>query len=110
MKVLRTILGLDRPGGRVGATFHDLFIFLSFCAFTAALSWPYVNYLRDAVADPGDPYLVAWILWWDYHQTFTDPIHLFHANLFYPLRYTLALARTSMALRCSFFRCSDSTF
>jgi hypothetical protein len=28
---------------------------------------------------------------WDYHQTFTDPLHLFNANIFYPLKYTLAL-------------------
>jgi len=103
MKVIRTILGLDRPGGRLGATFHELFILLSFCAFTAILSWPYVNYLRDAVADPGDPYLVAWILWWDYHQTFTDPIHLFHANLFYPLRYTLAFSENCYGLALLFF-------
>jgi len=103
MKFLRSILGLERPAGRLGATFHELFIFLSFCAFTALLSWPYVNYLRDAVADPGDPYLVAWILWWDYHQTFADPIHLFHANLFYPLRYTLAFSENCYGLALLFF-------
>jgi len=103
MKLIRTILGLERPAGRLGATFHELFIFLSFCTFTAVLSWPYVNYLRDAVADPGDPYLVAWILWWDYHQTFTDPIHLFHANLFYPLRYTLAFSENCYGLALLFF-------
>jgi hypothetical protein len=103
MRLIRTILGLERPAGRLGATFHELFIFLSFCAFTAVLSWPYVNYLRDAVADPGDPYLIAWILWWDYHQTFTDPIHLFHANLFYPLRYTLAFSENCYGLALLFF-------
>ena len=103
MKLIRTMLGLDRPAGTLGAAFHELFIFLSFCAFTAVLSWPYVNYLRDAVADPGDPYLVAWILWWDYHQTFTDPIHLFHANVFYPLRYTLAFSENCYGLALLFF-------
>lgn len=103
MKFIRSILGLEKPAGRLGATFHELFIFLSFCAFTAVLSWPYVNYLRDAVADPGDPYLVAWILWWDYHQTFADPIHLFHANLFYPLRYTLAFSENCYGLAMLFF-------
>ena len=34
-------------------------------------------HLRDAVSDPGDPYMIAWTLWWDYHQTFHDPLHLF---------------------------------
>src|SRR5258705_12830506 len=97
------MLGLDRSAGPLAAAFHELFIFLSFCAFTAVLSWPYVNYLRDAVADPGDPYLVACILWWDYHQTFTDPIHLFHANVFYPLRYTLAFSDHCYGLALFFF-------
>src|SRR5512132_927745 len=103
MKLIRTMLGLDRPAGTLGAAFHELFIFLSFCAFTAVLSWPYVNYLRDVVADPGDPYLVSWILWWDYHQTFTDPLNLFHANLFYPFRYTLAFSEHSYGIALPFF-------
>lgn len=82
---------------------RELLIILAFCAFTALLSWPYVNYLRDAVMDPGDPYLVSWILWWDYHQTFTDPLNLFHANLFYPLRYTLAFSEHSYGIALLFF-------
>jgi hypothetical protein len=82
---------------------RELSIFLSFCAFTSLLTWPYVTRLRDAVVDPGDPYLISWILWWDYHQTFTDPLHLFHANLFYPLRYTLAFSEHSYGISLLFF-------
>src|SRR5437763_249904 len=52
---------------------RELLVVLAFCAFTAALTWPYATRLRDAVVDPGDPYLVSWILWWDYHATFTNP-------------------------------------
>ena len=92
MKWIRTILGFDKPAGKPGAFLHQLWIVFAFCLFTTVLTWPYVNYLRDAVVDPGDPYLVSWILWWDYHQTFTNPLNLFHANLFYPLRYTLAFS------------------
>ncbi len=103
MRLIRTILGFDKPAGKLGAFLHELSIVLSFCGFTAVLTWPYVNYLRDAVADPGDPYLVAWILWWDYHQTFTDPLNLFHANLFYPLRYTLAFSENCYGLALPFF-------
>jgi len=103
MKLIRTILGFDKPAGKLEAFLYELSIVLSFCAFTAALSWPYVNYLRDAVADPGDPYLVSWILWWDYHQTFTDPLNLFHANVFYPFRYTLAFSEHSYGIALLFF-------
>lgn len=103
MNLIRVILGFDKPNGKLGGLLHECFILLVFCAFTTALTWPYVNYLRDAVADPGDPYLVSWILWWDYHQTFTDPLNLFQANLFYPLRYTLAFSENSYGIALLFF-------
>jgi hypothetical protein len=71
---------------------RELSVFLTFFAFTSILTWPYINYLRNVVVDKGDPYLCAWILWWDFHQTFTDPLNLFHSNTFYPLKYTLAFS------------------
>jgi hypothetical protein len=82
---------------------RETFVFLSFCLFTAAVTWPYVTSLRNAVADPGDPYLVSWILWWDYHQTFKDPLNLFHSNLFYPFRYTLAFSEHCYGIALLFF-------
>jgi hypothetical protein len=82
---------------------REVFIFSTFCLFTATLTWPYVTRLRDAVVDPGDPYLMSWILWWDYHQTFTDPLNLFQSNLFYPLRYTLAFSEHSYGIALFFF-------
>jgi hypothetical protein len=82
---------------------RELLIILAFCLFTAILTWPYVTRMRDAVVDPGDPYLVAWILWWDYHATFTNPLTLFHSNLFYPLRYTLAFSEHCYGLAILFF-------
>src|SRR5688572_25642711 len=88
--------------GRVPALREPLVV-LAFCLFTALLTWPYVTRLRDAVVDPGDPYLVTWILWWDYHQTFRDPLNLFHANTFYPLRYTLAFSEHCWGLALPLF-------
>jgi hypothetical protein len=88
---------LRRPFAR------ELLIFLGFCALTAIVTWPYVTRLRDAVADPGDPYLVAWMLWWDYHATFTDPLNLFHSNVFYPYRYTLAFSEHCYGIALPFF-------
>jgi hypothetical protein len=78
-------------------------IFLGFCAFTAAVTWPYVTRLRDAVVDAGDPYLVSWMLWWDYHQTFTDPLNLFQSNLFFPYHYTLAFSEHCYGIALPFF-------
>lgn len=82
---------------------RELLIVLIFCLLTAVMTWPYVTRLRDAVVDPGDPYLIAWILWWDFHQTFTDPLNLFHANIFYPYRYTLAFSEHSYGISMLFF-------
>jgi hypothetical protein len=82
---------------------RETLVFLAFCFFTALVTWPYAAHLRDAVADPGDPYLVSWILWWDYHQTFTDPLNLFHSNLFYPFRYTLAFSEHCYGIALLFF-------
>jgi hypothetical protein len=82
---------------------RELLVVLAFCLFTSVLTWPYVTRLRDAVVDPGDPYLVTWIMWWDYHQTFRDPLHLFHSNTFYPLKYTLAFSEHCYGLALPFF-------
>ena len=88
---------------RRGRLLRELLVFSTFTLLTAIVTWPYVTHLRDAVVDPGDPYLISWILWWDYHQTFTDPLHLFHSNLFYPLRYTLAFSEHSYGIALFFF-------
>jgi len=97
--------GARRAGAALwrAAAVRELLVVLAFCAFTALLTWPYVTRLRDAVVDPGDPYLVTWIMWWDYHQTFRDPLNLFHSNTFYPLRYTLAFSEHCYGLALPFF-------
>jgi hypothetical protein len=41
-------------------------------------------------SDIGDPLLNTWILAWDGHALLTDPAHLFDANIFFPLKDTLA--------------------
>src|ERR687894_914477 len=78
-------------------------VLLAFCLLTALMTWPWVLHLRDAVGDVGDPYMIAWILWWDYHATFNDPLNLFHANVFYPYRYTLAFSEHCYGISLLFF-------
>ena len=82
---------------------REALIIAAFCLLTAVMTWPWALHLRDAVADPGDPYMIAWTLWWDYHQTFNDPLHLFDANVFYPYRYTLAFSENDYGLALLFF-------
>ncbi|MFN2499231.1 MAG: hypothetical protein ABR557_09115 [Pyrinomonadaceae bacterium] len=85
------------------AFLRELFILLAFCLLTSVMTWPYVTRLRDAVADAGDPYLHAWVMWSDYHRTFHDPLHLFNANIFYPLPYTLAFTESEYGIALLFF-------
>ena len=82
---------------------RELGVIFVFCLFTAILTWPYVIRMRDVVVDTGDPYLITWIMWWDYHQTFTNPLHLFDANVFYPLKYSLAFSENSYGIAVLFF-------
>jgi hypothetical protein len=78
-------------------------VFFAFLGLTLLQTWPWVTHLRDAVSDNGDSYFSAWILWWDWHGTFTQPLHLFDANIFYPYRYTLAFAENCYGIALLFF-------
>lgn len=82
---------------------RECLIFVVFLALTALMTWPWVTRLRDAVSDTGDPYAFAWTLWWDYHQTFHDPLNLFHANIFFPYPYTLAFTEHDFGIALLFF-------
>jgi hypothetical protein len=48
--------------------------------------------MGSGLPDLWDAKLNSWILNWDYHQTFHDPLHLFDANIFYPATYALAFS------------------
>ena len=63
-----------------------------FLAATALLTWPQAVRMGSGLGDLWDAKLNAWIFHWDYHQTFRDPLHLFHANIFHPARYALAFS------------------
>ena len=63
---------------------REALVFLAFLALTVVMTWPWAKHIRDHCSDAGDPYLNSWILWWDFHQTFHDPLHLFDGNIFFP--------------------------
>ena len=82
---------------------RELLVLAGFVILTSIMTWPWVIHLRNACSDPGDPYLHSWVMWWDYHQTFTDPLRLFHANIFYPLPYSLAFTEHDYGIALIFF-------
>jgi len=63
----------------------------AYAAIAIIATYPLGLYLASAVpSDIGDPLLNTWILSWDIHALLTNPVHLFQANLFFPLPNTLA--------------------
>lgn len=78
-------------------------VFAGFCLLTALMTWPWAAQIRDATPDAGDPYLNSWILWWDWHQTFTDPLNLFHGNVFFPLSHSLAFSEHNYGIALPLF-------
>ncbi|HEV7857442.1 MAG TPA: hypothetical protein VGO91_02225 [Pyrinomonadaceae bacterium] len=88
---------LNRPLPR------ELLIILAFICLTLVMTWPWILHIRDAVLDKGDPYILAWTLWWDFHQTFHDPLHLFNANIFFPYQDTLAFGENDYGIALLFF-------
>ncbi len=82
---------------------RESLIFLGFIALTSVMTWPWVLHLRDHASDNGDPYLVSWTLWWDFFQTFHDPLNLFHGNVFFPMKYGLAFSEHNYGIALPFF-------
>jgi hypothetical protein len=82
---------------------RELLLILAFVCLTIIMTWPWTLHIRDAVPDKGDPYILAWTLWWDFHQTFQDPLHLFNANIFFPYSDTLAFGENDYGIALLFF-------
>jgi len=82
---------------------RDAAILLAFVLLTVAMTWPWAARIRDACSDPGDPYLIAWTFWWDFHGTLTQPLHLFDAPIFYPHRDTFAYSENAWGIALPLF-------
>ncbi len=70
----------------------ELAVAALFAVLSCAMTWPWAASVAHAVPDRGDPYLLSWVLAWDFHAAFRAPLHLFDANIFYPLRHSLAFS------------------
>lgn len=81
----------------------EVLVFLAFVLVTVLVTWPWVLHLSDAVADEGDPYAIAYFLWWDYHQTFHAPLQLFDATILFPYHSTLAFGEYNYGVSLIFF-------
>jgi hypothetical protein len=82
---------------------RELLIFTALAALSAVMMWPWVLHLHDAMSDRGDAYAIVYWLWWDFHQTFHNPINLFHATAFYPYQYTMAFTENDYGVALLYF-------
>ncbi|MGH8636863.1 MAG: discoidin domain-containing protein [Burkholderiales bacterium] len=71
---------------------HPLTVLGLFVGLTLAWTWPLPTQIASRVAfDPGDPFLNAWILWWNAQELpFTEP--WWNPPIFYPMRGALTLS------------------
>ncbi|MGZ4809797.1 MAG: hypothetical protein ACXV7D_10775 [Thermoanaerobaculia bacterium] len=61
-----------------------------FVALAMLMTWPLARIITRGVAYPGDPYHLTWVIDWDWFATFHRPLHLFNANIFFPVKNALA--------------------
>ncbi|HET8630703.1 MAG TPA: hypothetical protein VFL91_25070, partial [Thermomicrobiales bacterium] len=68
----------------------------AYCVATIAMTWPYAAHLWSQTPPGGDPLLQVWIARWVQHALVTNPLHLYDANAFYPLKDTLAYSDSNV--------------
>lgn len=70
-----------------------------FVVLAGYVTWPLAAHPTTKVAhDLGDPLENAWILAWGAHAVTAQPRALFHANYFFPSRFSLAFAENLLGL------------
>jgi hypothetical protein len=79
---------------------------LAFLLFAAAWLWPLLPVAGTSTLESikdipplarADAMLTSWMLAWGSHALRTDPLHLYHANIFYPLPWTFAFSENLLA-------------
>src|SRR5213078_988048 len=61
-------------------------------ALTIAMTYPQIRFMASRMGEHYDTLFSTWRLAWFAHQLPRDPLHLFDANIFYPVRFTLAFS------------------
>jgi hypothetical protein len=76
---------------------EGLWVVLAATALAIALTYPVaVNFDRIGRVNTDDGRWSIWVVSWVAHALTTDPARLYHANIFYPQRYTLAFSEANL--------------
>jgi hypothetical protein len=87
----------DRIVGAVGRVLGHEWTLAAIAALALAvvMTWPTLRYPQHTIPqDVWDPTLQAWMMAWSGHSLLTDPGQLWHANAFYPERWSFAFSDT----------------
>ncbi len=76
----------------------NLIVLSFFILLSILMLWPLPLHMADSLVSEVDPLLNTWIFDWDTYQLFKDPLHLFDANIFFPLKNTLAFSEHMIVL------------
>jgi len=76
----------------------NLLVLSFFILLSIIMLWPLPLHMADAFVSHVDPLLNTWIFDWDTYQMFKDPFRLFDANIFFPLKNTLAFSEHMIVL------------
>ena len=82
---------------------REVLFFVFFLFLSVLNTWPLTRNLQSAVWDPGDPFLTAWFMEWDWWATMHRPLSLFHAPIFHPARYAHAFSEHIYGIAMPFF-------
>ena len=75
----------------------------AYTLLTLVATWPLAAHLRTHLPPPSHPtthndtLLLGWVLSWDVHRLVRDPLRLYEANLFHPLRHSLAYSEAMIS-------------
>lgn len=64
--------------------------FIIFFLLAVYITYPLIFNMGDKATGLGDELVIAWIQNWVIHSLFTNPLHIFNANLYFPYNNTLA--------------------
>lgn len=75
-------------------------ILLLFAVITCIITYPLIFHFATLSFGKADELLIAWIMNWNIHQIFSNPLQLFDANIFHP--YPNSLSFSDLHLTSSF--------
>jgi len=73
----------------------QILVVLLFFILTVFFTYPL---FVGKTVNTADALLHIWIISWNNHQFFSNPLHLFHSNIFAPHQYTLAFTENEIAI------------